>query len=139
MSLGTLHLVFSCSSHRVVSFGHSFLYSRVVRPLLIFDTDLRVIFADVLEGAWILSVAAEAFFRLSFLLGLEPHCSSISLSEFVSHWCPHGGLLGSSVEFTSLHSLFTLAIHFSVHIPYTRELYRRGAYLLTPILETFSL
>ena len=101
----------------------------MVRPLLIFDIDLRVTFGDVLEGAWILSVAAEAFLRLPFLLGLEPHCSSASLSEFAFHWCPYGGLLGSSVEFTSFHSLFTLTFHFSVHILYARELYRRGAYL----------
>ena len=101
----------------------------MVRPLLTFDIDLRVTFGDVLEGAWILSVASEAFCDIISLLGLEPHCSSVRLSEFISHWCPYGGLLGSSVEFTSFHSLFTLTFHFSVHVPCTRDLYRRGAYL----------
>ncbi|RVW78010.1 hypothetical protein CK203_044866 [Vitis vinifera] len=33
--------------------------------------------------------------------------------------CPYGGLLGSSVEFTSFHSLFTLTFHSIVHVPYT--------------------
>ena len=88
----------------------------MVRLLLIFDIDLRVTFGDVLEGAWILSVAAEAFLRLPFLLGLEPHCSSVSLSEFVSHWCPHGGLLGSSVEFTSVRNMNTEVNSFSLYI-----------------------
>ena len=102
----------------------------MVRPLLTFDIDLRVTFGDVLEGAWILSVASEAFSDTHpSLLGLEPLCLSFSLSEFTSHYYPYGGLLGSSVEFTSLHSLFTLTFHSSVHDPYTRELYRRGAYL----------
>ena len=57
--------------------------------------------------------------RHPFLLGLEPLCSSIDLSEFVFPWCHCGGLLGSSVEFTSFHSLFTLSFHSSVRIPYT--------------------
>ncbi|RVW45427.1 hypothetical protein CK203_079723 [Vitis vinifera] len=34
--------------------------------------------------------------------------------------CPYGGLFGSSVEFTSLHSLFTLTFHSIVHVPYTQ-------------------
>ena len=101
----------------------------MVRPLLTFDIDFWVTFGDILEGAWILSVAAEAFCDIFLFLGLEPHYSSVRLSEFISHWCPYGGLLDSSVEFTSLHSLFTLTFHSSVHDPYTRELYRRGAYL----------
>ena len=41
--------------------AHSFLYFRVVRPLLIFDIDIRVTFGDVLEGAQVLSVVSEAF------------------------------------------------------------------------------
>ena len=57
------------------------------------------------------------------LLGLEPRCPSVSLSEFVFHQCPYGGLLGSSVESTSFHSLFTLSFHSSVHVFYIRELY----------------
>ena len=64
--------------------------------------------------------------RLHFLLGLEPRCSSFDLSEFVSHWRPYGGLLGSSVEFTSLHSLFTLTFHSSVHVPYTVDSTEEG-------------
>ena len=35
----------------------------------------------------------------------------------------------SSIEFISLHSLFTLSFYFIVHIRYTHELYRRWAYL----------
>ena len=35
----------------------------------------------------------------------------------------------SSIEFISLHSLFTLSFYFIVHGRYTHELYRRGAYL----------
>ena len=92
-----------------------------------------VTFGDVLEGAWVFSVASETFWDIIFPLGLEPLCSSLGLSEFVFHRCPYGGLLSSSVEFTSLHSLFTLSFHSSVHISYIRELYRRGAYLQTPI------
>ena len=128
--LGTLHLLFSYSSLRVVSFWHilprtSEWFDRYSSLIWSFESLLETF----LEGAWVLSVAFETFFRHPFLLGLEPLCSSVSLSEFMSHWCLCGGLLGSSVEFTSLHSLFTLAFHFSVHIPYTCELYRRGAYL----------
>ena len=74
-------------------------------------------------------MAAEAFCDIISLLGLEPLCSSTSLGDFAFHQCPYGGLFDSSVEFTSFHSLFTLTFHFSVHISYTRELYRRGAYL----------
>ena len=44
----------------------------------------------------------------------------------------------SSVEFISLHSLFTLSFHFDVHISYTRELYQRGAYLYTPLLDQLT-
>ena len=60
---------------------------------------------------------------------------SFRVSVFVSMfpWCPCGGLFGSSVEFTSLHSLFTLSFHSSVHIPYICKLYQRGAYLQTPL------
>ena len=32
-------------------------------------------------------------------------------------------------EFISMHSLFTLSLHFIAHIHYTHKLYRRGAYL----------
>ena len=65
------HLVTPCLSHihHVVHIGWSPLnafcrYSRVVRPVLIFDIDLQVTFGDILEGAWILSVASEAFWDI---------------------------------------------------------------------------
>ena len=45
---------------------HLFLCSSVVRPLLIFDIDFRVTFGDILEGAWILSIALEAFWNIIF-------------------------------------------------------------------------
>ncbi|RVW86518.1 hypothetical protein CK203_042223 [Vitis vinifera] len=60
------------------------------------------------------------------LVRLESLCSSASLSEFAFHYYPYGGLLGSSVEFTSFHSLFTLTFHSNSPIPYTRELYQEG-------------
>ena len=61
MLLGTLRLAFSCSSHKESLLDAFCPYSRVVRPLLIFDIDLRITFGDVLEGARILSVVSEAF------------------------------------------------------------------------------
>ena len=41
--------------------AHSFLYFRVVRPLLILDMVFRVTFEDVLEEAWVHSAASKAF------------------------------------------------------------------------------
>ena len=35
----------------------------------------------------------------------------------------------SSIEFISLHSLFTLSFYFIARVRYTHEFYRRGAYL----------
>ena len=130
----------SRSPHRAVSFRRV-----LVRTPGWFDCypSLTSIFESLLEisqrepGSLIwLQRHFETYF-LS-LLGLEPLCSSASLSEFVSHQCPYGGFLSSSVEFTSFHSLFTLAFHSSVHIPYTRELYRRRAYLQSPIWGSLS-
>ena len=54
MLLSTLHLLFSCGSHRTVSFqALSFSHSRVVWLLLIFVMVSRVTFGDVLKGFWI--------------------------------------------------------------------------------------
>ena len=62
MLLSTLHLLFPCGSHRTVSFRtHSLLYSRVIRPLLIFVMVFRVTFGDVLKGVWFLNVVFETF------------------------------------------------------------------------------
>ena len=138
MSLGHPTLViFIQFTQGSLLLAHSSPYFKVVRPLLILDMVFRVTSGDILGGSLGPQCGFRDILRHPFLLGLEPLCSSVSLSEFMSHWCLCGGLLGSSVEFTSLHSLFTLAFHFSVHIPYTRELYRRGAYLQTPLLAWF--
>ena len=37
------------------------------------------------------------------------------------HWCPCEGLFGSSVEFTSFHSLFTLVFIFLTFVNFTEE------------------
>ena len=67
MLLSTLHLLFPCGSRRTISFQtHSFLYSRVVRPSLIFVMVFRVTFRDVLEGAWFLGVVLETFWDITF-------------------------------------------------------------------------
>ena len=64
--------------------AHSFLYSKVVWPLLIFNIDLQVTFGDILEGAWVLSIALEALWDIRFSLSiLESLYSSVGLSEFV--------------------------------------------------------
>ena len=63
-----LHFVTLCLSpiHLVVHIGQSPLSAFLFvlqggSTLLIFDIDLQVTFGDILEGAWILSVALEAF------------------------------------------------------------------------------
>ena len=124
--------------HHVVHIGQSPLdafcpYSRVVRLLLIFDIDLLSHFWRRLRGSPDPQCGFRGILRHHFLLGLKPLCSSVGLSEFVFPQCPIGGLLCSSVGFTSFHSLFTLFFHSGVHIAYTRELYQRGAYLYTLI------
>ena len=55
--------------------------------------------------------------------------SCLSLIESVFFVDTFGVSFYSSIEFISLHSLFTLSFYFIVHIRYTHELYRRGAYL----------
>ncbi|RVW32766.1 hypothetical protein CK203_086329 [Vitis vinifera] len=96
VSAGFAHLAF-----RVLHSSSAFLtslpgayrifisYSRVVRPLLIFDIDL------------------------------DTFCTPDGSDEFLFYVYTFRGLSFSSIEFTSLHSLLTLAFHFSVHIPYT--------------------
>ena len=136
MSIGIAHLTF-----RVLHSSSAFLtslpgayrifisYSRVVRPLLIFDVDLLGHFWRHLRESVDPWCNLRGVLRCAFLLGLEPLCSSVGSSEFLFYYCPYGGLLCSSVEFTSFHSLFTLLFHSSAHFLCTRELYRRGAYL----------
>ena len=69
MLLGTLHLAFSCISHKESPLDtFFFLYFKVVRPLLIFDIDLRVTFGNILKGVWIHSAALEALWGLPFSL-----------------------------------------------------------------------
>ena len=65
--------------------------------------------------------ALDVFFRTPF--------SCLSLIELVFFVDTFGVSFYSSIEFISLHSLFTLSFYFVVHIRYTHELYRRGAYL----------
>ena len=129
MSLGTLHLALSYSSLGAI-FSEHFLYGIPEwfdrYPSLIWF--FRVTYRDVLES-WILWCGFRVILKHHFLLGLESLCSSVGLSKSMFPWCPCGGLFGSSVEFTSFHSLFTLSFHSSVHIPYICKLYRRGAYL----------
>ena len=55
--------------------------------------------------------------------------SCLSLIESVFFVDTFGVSFYSSIEFISLHSLFTLLFYFIVHVRYTHELYRRGAYL----------
>ena len=55
--------------------------------------------------------------------------SCFSLIESVFFMDTFGVSFYSSIEFISLHSLFTLSFYFIVHVRYTHELYRRGAYL----------
>ena len=136
MLLGTLHLAFSYSSPKAVSFERSLFYSpgwfdRYSSLTSIFESLLEISQKEPGSLVWL-----QRHFEtsLSFRIrDLVVHFAS--LGEFISHQCPYGGLLGSSVEFTSLHSLFTLTFHSSVHVPYTRELYRREAYLQTPFEE----
>ena len=67
MLLSTLHLSFSYSSLRIVSFWHILSRtSKVVRPLLILDMVFRVTFGDVLEEALVLSVASGTFWDIVF-------------------------------------------------------------------------
>ena len=118
MLLSTLHSLFSCGSRRVVSFGRSpsctpEWFDRCSFLIWSFESLLE----DVFRGSLDPQCSFKDILRCHFLLGLEPRCSSVRLSEFAFHYYPYGGLLGSSVEFTSFHSLFTLAFHSSVHVP----------------------
>ena len=83
--LRTLHLSFSCSSDRVVFFGRRLFYAlgRFDRhsSLICF---FLVTFGDVLEGAWVLSVAS-GHFETSFSFRVRAFCSPIGLREFVFH------------------------------------------------------
>ena len=73
------------------------------------------------------------FERSTLLLGFQDTFRTPDGSdEFLFYVYTFRGFSFSSIEFTSLHSLLTLAFHSNVHIPYTRELYRRGAHLQTP-------
>ena len=131
--LGTLHLSFSCSSDRVVSFGRSLFHSPEW-----FDRYSCLIwsFKSLLETS---QREPESLVRLQRHLR---HHLSFRIRAFVFvcqsfKSCftiiPMGVSFSSSVKCTSFHSLFTLVFHSSVHVPCTRELYRRGAYLQTPI------
>ena len=74
------------------------------------------------SGCFILLLFAFDFiFRTSF------RC--LSLRELVFFVDTFRGLLHFSIEFISFHSLFTFSLNYNVHIRYTHELYRRGAYL----------
>ena len=133
MLLGPLHLTFSCSSHRAVPFGRILSYT----PRW-FDrySYLTLIFESLLETSQRKSrfiVQLQRHFESYPSLRILDHfCSFIGLSEFVFYLCHIRGLSFSLVESTSFHSLFTLFFfHSSVHISYTRELYRRGAYFQT--------
>ena len=63
----------------------------------------------------------DVFFRT------PPNC--LSLIESVFFEDTFGVYFYSSIEFISLHSLFTPSFYFITHIRYTHKLYRRGAYL----------
>ena len=62
-----------------------------------------------------------------FFFRTPSSCLSLIVSVFIVD--TFGVSFYSSIEFISLHSLFTLSFYFIVHIRYTHELYRRGAYL----------
>ena len=149
MLLGTLHLASSCSSHKAVLFGRILSCTRrwfnyYFSLTFIFESLL----GDILEGVQIHSTSLEALQELlgaALLLRCQkPFHSFIGLGEFVFYLCTFRDLSFSSVESFSFHSLFTLSFRSSIHIPYTREVYRRGAYLQTPLwtpsgrVENFS-
>ena len=64
---------------------------------------------------------------LNFFFRTPPSC--LSLIESVFFVDTFGVSFYSSIEFISLHSLFTPSFYFIAHIRYTHKLYRRGAYL----------
>ena len=53
----------------------------------------------------------------------------VDISQKSLNTFPFGVSFFSSIEFISLHSLSTPLFYFIVRVCYTRELYRRGAYL----------
>ena len=55
--------------------------------------------------------------------------SCFSLRELVFFVDAFEGLLYSSIEFLSFHSLFTLSLNSTIHIRYNHKLYQRGTYL----------
>ena len=55
--------------------------------------------------------------------------SCLSLIESVFFMDTFGVFFYSSIEFISLHSLFTLSFYFIARVRYTHEFYQRGAYL----------
>ena len=70
-----------------------------------------------------------SFYCLLLMFFFRTPSSCLSLIESVFFVDTFGVSFYSSIEFISLHSLFTLSFYFIVHICYTHELYRRGAYL----------
>ena len=70
-----------------------------------------------------------SFLLFAFDVFFRTPSSCLSLIESVFFVDTFGVFFYSSIEFISLHSLFTLSFYFIVHVRYTHELYRRGAYL----------
>ena len=136
MLLGALHLAFSCSSYKAVPFGHilsctPMWFDRYSFLTLIFKSLSKTSqreFGSITQ----LQRHYESYHSLRIL---ESILFFVGLSKFVFYLCTFRSLSFSLVEFTSFHSLFTLSFHSSVHIPYTCELYRRGAYLQTPLVS----
>ena len=115
---------------------HSFLYFKVVRPLLIFDIDLRITFRDVLEGVWVLSVASNALWKIHFSLRIRALLFICWLEwvlvSLVSFWGVFFVLRYSSLHSTHYsHFLFTLVFIFLTLI----TLPKRGIFV-DPLLAT---